>query len=144
MKMSFILDEHDKRIKKIMSKGKHRLKLLDQRILRFQHGLAFPLHHFLYPSLSEKVQQLITSGIIEQWETRIKNHRYVIEKPPESEPAVLTMDHLEIGFQIWLAMLLIAFIAFLAEIVYYRSKNLRELIYNRLEKRFLSMLQRII
>lgn len=111
---------------KIMSKNEFRMKRLEQRIYGIYHGLRIPTNHFLYPSFNQKIDQLVTGGIIDEWYSKQKNHRYVVQKPPKTAPFVLNMNHLSIGFQIWLSLLLVAFLVFLGELsIYWVRKGWR-------------------
>lgn len=80
-------------------------------------GLAFPIGSKLFEVFDYKLRQLFTGGIINQYASSYQNmmdykryaHKHI------KEPQVLTMEHLEAGFKIWFASILIAFAAFLCE-----------------------------
>lgn len=68
----------------------------------------------MYETFNRKVIQLIESGLATKYinEDEINNAELRVE-PPGLQ--VLTMNHLEFGFQIWLAFLAIALLVFLLE-----------------------------
>ena len=75
-------------------------------------------NHFLYSTLDWKIKQLVEGGFFVHWFDRYLSDSS-LQKPepePDGDKVVLTMDHLSVGFIIWLGMLLIASAAFIAEI----------------------------
>lgn len=105
--------------KTIDTKQKYQWKFLDEKILGFFEGITFTSYHYMHSSINAKIKQLTTSGFIEHWIQRWTKHRYIVEKPPPPGPKVLTLDDLQIGFQIWLLVLGAAFIAFICELILY-------------------------
>lgn len=111
-------------MKTIEYKGEYRYKYLDQTIFSYCDGMAFERHHYLYTSFDEKIQQLTTGGFIEHWIEKYTKHRNITEKPPPPDLVVLNMDRLNIGFQIWIIMLGISFMAFIGELLHYWAPKL--------------------
>lgn len=105
--------------------GALRMKLLDQRVFSFHQAITFHRHSFFYSSFNKKIKQLKPSGVVNMLQYkiykaekmldqyRIKNSQKLEEKPP----VVLTMDHLTIGFLIWIALLLMAFCIFVINFI---------------------------
>lgn len=89
--------------------------ILPEQVISFHYAFAFFSHHFLFPIFNEKIEQLINGGFIDFWMKHLTKTRWILEKPDPPEPVVLTMNHLEIGFQIWLICLLASFVIFLGE-----------------------------
>ena len=59
------------------------------------------------------------------------------EKPLEENKIVLTFDHLSVGFTIWIGMLLIAMLGFIAELARcYYSNYVKALVICTVLKRF--------
>lgn len=81
------------------------------------NGLAFEYNHVFFETFNEKIKQLITGGIIEHYVQHVTADadpkRY--EHLNVDEPQVLTMNHLEAGFVIWLFVLSLAVVIFLLE-----------------------------
>lgn len=106
-------------MKNIEFRGKHRYMYLKQKVFSYSEGMAFEKHHCLYSSFNEKIQQLTSGGFTVHWLEEWTKHRSNTEKPPPPGPEVLKMDQLSIGFQIWLIMLGVSFLAFVVELCCY-------------------------
>ena len=91
---------------------------LDQKAFSSNVHVHLPLkYNFLYSTLDRKVSQLVEGGFFVHWIDRYLSDSS-LRKPepePDDDKVVLTMDHLSVGFIIWLGMLLIASGAFIAE-----------------------------
>ena len=93
---------------------------LEQKILSYNVHVGFnPVYDFIFTTFDWKIKQLVEGGFFAHWIDRYLSHPSVqAPKPePDDDKVVLTMDHLMVGFTIWLAMLLIASVAFIAEFV---------------------------
>ena len=93
---------------------------LERKIISYNvHVVLRTDYDFLYSTFDWKIEQLVEGGFFALWIDRHLNHPSV--QPPEQEPdddkVVLTMDHLSVGFTIWLGMLSIALVVFIAEFV---------------------------
>lgn len=91
---------------------------LKENILSNNLGLILRRDQFASPIFNEKINQFIGGGFFNQWMYEWTKSRYVIEKPPEPEPVILNMNHMEIGFVIWLLMLFLSSAVFLGEILH--------------------------
>ena len=91
---------------------------LEQKILSYNVYVGFnPVFDFLFSTLDWKIKQLVEGGFFSLWIDRYLNHPSVQAPEPGDIKVVLTMDHLSVGFTIWLGMLLIASVAFMTEFV---------------------------
>ena len=89
---------------------------LVQKIISYNVHVSFSTHHdYLFSTFDWKIKQLIEGGFFVHWIDRYLNHPSVQAPEPEDNRLVLTMDHLMVGFTIWLGMLLITLVAFTAE-----------------------------
>lgn len=81
---------------------------IKQPVLSSHVAMYFEQNHFLFEPINEKINQLINGGIIDHWIKNATNSRYNLEKQTKRGPKVLTMNHLMIGFQVWLLFLAFA------------------------------------
>lgn len=92
--------------------GKADAILLKETLLQTALGLFVPKTFFLFSQINEAIKKLYEAGIIQKWfEIFLDQRQRFVEKGPQ----VLTMDHLMIGFQMWLAFLLLASALFVLE-----------------------------
>lgn len=102
------------------------LRMLREPFMTQNVGLAFSSLNFLTEPLKDKIMQLRPSGLLTYW---VDNYLKQNRANQESEPEVLTMEHLTIGFQVCCMPLSLAFIAFIIEwlrfIVNIKYKRLR-------------------
>ena len=93
---------------------------LNKKFRSYNVHVQLPLkNNFLYSTLDRKVRQLVEGGLFAHWIDRYLSDSS-LQKPepePDDDKVVLTMDHLSVGFIIWLGMLLIALVAMIAELV---------------------------
>lgn len=89
--------------------------LKEERLALVMKGWMFPKNHEFYEIFDHKLQQLFTSGLINfyvsEFLQKVDPKRYY--KP--EEPKVLTMEHLEAGFVIWLISVAFAIVVFIVE-----------------------------
>lgn len=97
------------------------------------YNLAVDLPHqksILLSTYKTKIAQLIQGGFFSQWMKPYSNDASLIAREEEDNRVVLTMEHLSVGFTIWLGMLLIAAVAFLAELArFYLPKYFRAIFF---------------
>ena len=90
---------------------------LDEKFLSYNLAVKLPNHAKSYRLTVEwKVTQLIRGGFFNHWMEPYLNHRSILERKEKEDKIVLTMEHLSVGFTIWLACLAITSIAFIAEL----------------------------
>ena len=93
---------------------------LEQKVLSDNIHIALPRKsHFFYSTFDWKIKQLIQGGFFNVWIERYKSHSSVQSPQPDLDKGkvVLTMDHLSVGFIIWLVSLAIASVVMVVEIV---------------------------
>lgn len=88
--------------------------LLDQAFFTIQAGFAIHREFYFNQQLNRKIVQALESGLMNHWKSEINIKPVILDS---SEPKVLTMDHLMIGFQVYVLCILICVIAFIWEII---------------------------
>lgn len=106
------------------TKGKLRVAKLNERILTNQVSLALPKNSFISSVFNKKIILLVESGITQKLVKDFHNE-YKIEVPEEEGPEVLSYEHLEVGFQAWLLLLLISSISLGIEVSFKLHINRR-------------------
>ena len=90
---------------------------LEEKVISYNLAvLLTDQRHFLNPTFKWKIKQLIQGGFFDHWISHFKNDLSIIEKKEEEDKVVLEMDHLYVGFTIWLVMLLVSSAAFIVEL----------------------------
>jgi len=89
-------------------------KMLDQTPVSAFEGIALIYGHPINEAINEIISVLLESGIMDYW---IANATYLKADDLDTGPQVLTLDHLFIGFAIWLIALASAVVVFLIEVV---------------------------
>ena len=118
---------------------------LEKKIVSYNVYIAFHLGpDLLFPTFDWKIKRLVESGFFVHWIDRYLSHPSVqAPKPePDDDKIVLTMDHLMVGFTIWLGMLLIASVVFIAEFARVHLINYLQGILFQMVLRKLQRLQR--
>jgi hypothetical protein len=85
--------------------------VLKEKIISDCIAIVMPANSFLLNAFNERITQMIESGIME------KIFRTEAKKPEESQPVVLSIDHLLIWFMLWAGLLLIAGAVFVCEVI---------------------------
>ena len=89
---------------------------LEEKAISYNLAVHLPPYWtFLHSTVKTKVNQLIQAGFFKYWLDPYLNHPSMIEEPLEEDKIVLTFDHLSVGFTLWIGMLLIATLGFIAE-----------------------------
>ena len=111
---------------------------LEQKMISYNIAVHLPYESmYLCPTFMRKIRQLIEGGFFDHWISNYLKHKSIIEKDLEDDKVVLTMnDHLYPGFAIWLTMLLIASMAFVAELVRFYVSNLRTRLFKTILETF--------
>lgn len=92
---------------------------LDENVLSYNYGLALQRFHFATPIFQDAIVQLIEGGFYDRWISHYLKDRFATWKPEDAGPIVLTMNHLSIGFKLWLLMILLSSLAFVGELLYF-------------------------
>lgn len=87
-------------------------KIIEASSFTTQCGLETSKNNFLNRQVNKKIVQVVESGLMDYWTAKyVPRPKYF----PQPGPQILTMDHLSIGFEIWLCCLLLCFVTFLIE-----------------------------
>lgn len=86
-------------------------------------GLAFRPYSPFFETFDEKIDQLISSGLTAHWFKNYINPKGLKRVAGVIGPQMLTMEHLTIGFQICLVMLMLSFIVFTLELIVWGIKR---------------------
>lgn len=87
---------------------------LQERVSLSHKSFIFFKTDILYSAFNNKLIQLIESGISDRFVDEYSNHDHA--EPDSGEPVVLTMEHLGVGFLVWLLFCLLSFVCFLIEV----------------------------
>ena len=94
---------------------------LEEKVISYNLAVHLPPYWtLLHSTVKTKVNQLVQAGFFKYWLEPYLNHPSMIEEPFEEDKIVLTFDHLSVGFTIWIGMLLIALLGFIAEFARFR------------------------
>lgn len=93
-------------------KDRFEVKTFKETLYKIDYGLLLLRHNFLFVQTNQVVTRLSEGGIIQRWVQKALNQTI---RNVEFGPEKLTMDHLMIGFQIWLVFLSLALTLFFAE-----------------------------
>jgi hypothetical protein len=93
--------------------------ILKEKIITNYYGFEMPVNSFMFKPYSDKVSQLKESGIIDWIHSKMRP-----KKPNIADNRVaLSLDHLMVWFKLWFALLLVACVAFFAEIFVGKCKK---------------------
>lgn len=101
-------------------KLKTQLKLLDQSFYTAQAGYIIDQNSYITQQFNRKIVQVVESGLMNYWKSQ---HEVKNVAEDLSGPEVLTLIHLEIGFEIYILCVLISIFAFVCEIVAFNVIN---------------------
>lgn len=87
--------------------------VLNEKISSDHFGFVFPRRSFMYDAYDRKIEQFLESALQGLMIRINKPQNHYIE--PDHSKTVLNLDHLGIGFILWLFLLFIAFFSFLLE-----------------------------
>lgn len=106
------------------SHGFSSLHVLNDAIRVAFEGLAFPQFSPLLESFNELLLQMLSNGMIEKLVKLADRINGIVMKEDQMGPQVLSMDVLEIAFQICCVPLALSLVAFIGELVVFWSKRL--------------------
>lgn len=99
------------------------INLLDEDYMTVFLSLVFPPFCPFYETFNAKIDEMLSNGIIDHWFRKAYNPKGLERTIEDIGPQVLTWDHLEICFLIWLIFLSLSLIAFSYEIIVYNIKE---------------------
>ena len=104
-------------------KDKFHFHKLDQKFVSCNKAVWLPHHHLIASTFKKKISLLIEGGFFNHWMDPYLSHRSVLEEEIVDDRIVLTMDHLSVGFTLWLGILFIATVAFVSEFCQINAPN---------------------
>lgn len=93
---------------------------LKEKIISDYMGLALYKNSFMYELMNRKVVQFMESGLAQ---SLVNSYRYIKKTADKNEPNVLTLQHLQAGFYVWLACIVVSLIVFMLEMCFSRLDN---------------------
>jgi len=98
------------------------LKILDERIIKFNEFIGMDLE-YLIPIYIKSAGRLRENGLLDRAIEKWFDAKQVRPPPLESEPQVLTFDHVGVAFKISAGFLILALVMFLLEVCYAKMKK---------------------
>lgn len=122
LKAAVVIDELDDMF--LRAKLGDSLNLLSENFAHEARAVIVYKSHVLYPCFKAKHDQLIESGFVVHWQKAF----LVRSQKRVSGPTVLTMEHLEAGFLVWIYSIVFSVIVFIAELLHSNYLKLLEFI----------------
>jgi len=107
------------------------LKILKERILTFDVGFDTVSSPYLEPFYRYLIERYTENGVLMHWIRNWRDFKSLLPAAAEKEPEVLTLDHLGVGFQLYLFSLGAAATIFTVEVLIASVK--------KLEKKFIAL-----
>lgn len=106
--------------------GLSSLELVEERLAGVHMSVMFPYFSPLFEAFNEKIQLMLSNGLIDYWHKNFANRRGLKIKIDDIGPQILTMEHVSIGFLVCLFPMVLSILAFVGEIAVFkiRTKNL--------------------
>jgi hypothetical protein len=97
--------------------NKSNFVVLKQKVISDFAGIFMEINNYMFDVLNDKVTQLVESGIIDKF---LKT-----SNPPQdrNDPIVLSLEHLQTWFILWLGILLLAGFFFFAEVLFSKAQK---------------------
>jgi hypothetical protein len=95
------------------------LLILKSEIRPINFGLMFAPFHPFYPTFNKKISEMIEAGLTQYWIDNTIKPRGYQQNQEASKPEVLTLDHIEVCFLVWLVFLGLSCLVFVAEMAYF-------------------------
>lgn len=119
-------DQFNQAENRVFRSGFSSLSILDEGLTTFFVGLSFDDFDPYYETFNSKICQLFEAGIISLHHKIYVNPKGIERVAEPIDTQVLSMEHLGVGFLIYLSSLAISFIVFLGEITFsYFKKQYR-------------------
>lgn len=101
----------------VITNGRFLRRVMKEDLFTDMHGLRFDYFHVFFKIFDRKIQQLFTGGITNHYIDEVIGNfnpkRY--DNLYVDEPQILTLEHLEAGFVIWLLAMSFAVCIFMLE-----------------------------
>lgn len=94
--------------------GQYQFMKLPEKVMVNHKSFVFPRNHFIPLVFERKIPQLVEAGITERI---LKEFEYSDRKSHDDKRKVLTIEHLSVGFKIWLLFLALSFGFFCLELL---------------------------
>lgn len=91
---------------------------LKEKIITDYIGFVLHKESFIFDQMNRKVVQFVESGLAQKF---MENYKRARKNGEEGGPKVLTLEHLNAGFYIWLVCVCTAVVVFLIEHVFERA-----------------------
>lgn len=100
--------------------------LLKEKIISDFKGFWLRKNSFMYQPMNRKVVQFFESGIASH---EVSKYRYIKKFEDDSGPKVLTLEHLDAGFYIWLVCIAAATLVFILELCFKKAISAVNLVF---------------
>lgn len=96
--------------------------VLNEKVISDYVGFAMKANNFVFAPMNRKVAQFIESGL-----ARIIVDKYLCNKrfADVSGPKVLSLEHLNAGFMVWIALVIVSICAFICEVCWKHISKLK-------------------
>jgi len=101
----------------IIKSGFKNYKIIEETFLSTSEGITLIFSSTINEAIDEKIAALLESGILSHWIAGVYKEKSQVANLNSDGPQVLTMDHLFIGFVIWLIALTFTILVFSAELI---------------------------
>jgi len=96
------------------------IKIMKNENIRIPLKFATVQGYFMEKLFESKLMQMQEAGLIEHWKRKYYDPKFLDLMEEEDEPKVLTLQHLSIGFQVFLLFTGLAIIVFVVETVKFK------------------------
>lgn len=90
------------------------MKVIVESSFTTHYGMETTHDNFLNQKINRKIIQFVEVGLMDYWKNK---HEPKPKEMLEMGPKILTVEHLAIGFKIWLVCISLSLVAFLIEFV---------------------------
>lgn len=131
---------------KLYRSGISSILVLDETVETIFDVFIFPKEapFRFHESFTRSVGEMADAGLLNYWRATHQNPKGIKQKIEDIGPQVLTMEHLEIGFQIYVISLIICVSAFVAEVAVFWINRINAKILKYLESVAKKKVQKMI
>lgn len=94
--------------------------VLQEKVITDYYGIMIHTNSFMFAPTNKKVVQFVESGMAQ---FLVDKYRYINKFTDDEGPQVLTLDHLDAGFYVWLVCVVFSIFAFIVEIIVHKIKT---------------------